>query len=179
MGKVRKFDKATSDKIAKEVLEELASFCERHGITAEDAGGTFYGNTFTARIKFSVEDAGRLNFEKYASRWGLKSEDFGREFTTRHGTFRIVGCTPSRKYAVDVVNVKTGAKVGYVPDAVVDALLTPKERAERDAKREAKGKTRRRELVAEHPEWLARMTVSPEERAELEQMVKEMVTVTT
>jgi hypothetical protein len=93
------------------------------------SGRRFNEGAYTARIEFRVEDADRVNFEKYAVPLGFSADDFGREFTTESGTFRIVGFSPNRKYALDVVDTSTGKRCGYVPRFALDALAARKKQS--------------------------------------------------
>ncbi len=63
------------------------------------------------------------DFKRYASRYGLVSNDLGRIFITSNGSYQIVGLKPrNRKYSILAINDSDGKTYKFHPMKVRDAF---------------------------------------------------------
>jgi len=115
---VKEFTRANCRTLMDEVEAALKPIAEKHGLTLDRKGKSFYRDKLPVMFQFLVTekdedgnafDAAALEFKKNAFRVGLKPEDMGREFTSRGETFRITGLSlRRRKFPVSAENVRTG-----------------------------------------------------------------------
>jgi len=129
---VTKFGQANVREILEECQKALAPIAEKYGLTLDRKGRTYQHDAlpvmFQLLIKETTEDgtvltAAGKDFQKYAALYGLKAEDFGREFRHQGETFRISGFKPkSRKYPVLADNVKTGKTFKFMVETVEAGL---------------------------------------------------------
>jgi hypothetical protein len=120
--KIKEFDKATVETFSKELVAFLEPFARERGLTVKSTGGKFDAGTFTKRLLFTVKDPGRVNFEKYAHRFKLSPEDFGRVVKIDDEEYRLVGITTGSKYAIDAERVSDGKAMAYTAWAIREAL---------------------------------------------------------
>jgi hypothetical protein len=104
-------DRKKLRQIADDVEASLTEVGLNHDVKIESGPGKFSRDGWaTVTLKISeVDDDGRVRseeaetFRHYATSYGLKPEDLGREFNTSCGTYRIIGLKPkNRKYPVIV-----------------------------------------------------------------------------
>jgi len=96
---IKKIDRVACQRIVKESLAQLTTYCEDNGLTVEQDSGASYdpdGGTVTFKIKFVLEgrNPAQDEFNKYAFRYGLVEGDFGVEFTNGGKRFEICGLSP-------------------------------------------------------------------------------------
>jgi hypothetical protein len=91
-----------------------------------DASGRFFEPKFSVAVKSpdgTAESQQVVEFKRSARMYGLEPEDFGREFTTRSGTYKILGLKrANRKYPILGECVKTGSGYKFTADQVCRAL---------------------------------------------------------
>jgi hypothetical protein len=115
-----------------EMLEACAAVAARHGLTAEALGITAmnlrWNIEFGVRVSIPRPDGTtiqpeRMLFEAMALEYGLRPEDFGREFSSRGERFRITGIDPRRpRYPVSAVRIPDGKVYKFTAEDVA-ALL--------------------------------------------------------
>lgn len=126
---IQNFDRAAVNALAAEVTEALRAVAARHGLTYEPGNGKFDPTRFEPRGSFKVAagpatETAREEFEAYAGAYGLKPEDFGREFVGAGGhAYRIVGLNINRpKNVVRLLRIKDGVLM-CAPAVVVRAAI--------------------------------------------------------
>ena len=98
-------------KFQKEMLDACQKVADTYGLTVVDGGlrdmNLRTGFEFGVRVGIPLSDGSifepeKAMFEILAENYGLKPEDFGREFSTGSETFRIVGIETRRpKYPIN------------------------------------------------------------------------------
>lgn len=130
--KITKFDRATVRQILAECEEALRPVAEKHGLTLDRKGKTYYQDALPVMFQLLItkldEDGNVLTadakaFQQQAFLYGLEPSDLGREFRSRGDTFRITGLRPrSRKYPILAENVKTGKTYKFHAETVKAGL---------------------------------------------------------
>ena len=98
-------DKATADKLYKDLQTTLNTFAKAHGLTLKTGNGRYGSNSLRIPVElFEVtngKSAEQVEFEKYAKLFGLEPSDYGKTFATGGATYTIVGLAMrSRKYPI-------------------------------------------------------------------------------
>tara|TARA_R110000824_G_scaffold6082_6_gene28017 strand:+ start:1589 stop:1954 length:366 start_codon:yes stop_codon:yes gene_type:complete len=116
-----RFTRPTLRALDVEIDAALAVVAEKHGMTFTRAGGRFSDTTYTPKISFSIvsESGIPADFTRHATVIGLSADDFGREFTTYRGVYRITGINlRARKYPVMAECLSTGKRYKFPVSAV-------------------------------------------------------------
>jgi hypothetical protein len=167
--KIKTFDREALDEIDAEVMKALEEFAKARGLTVRTAGGNWSEGIYTMKLRLSVTNAGRIDFQKYARGLGLKPEDYGREFTHQGEVYRIVGISPTRsKYSIETERVADGSSLRFTPRAVAEELEFGHESKEERSARYAK---MREEQEKRNAEWRARMEREQAEAAKKREAV--------
>ena len=123
---ITKINKSTVQLLAEEATEALLAIAEAHGLTLKQERGSYDpdAGSFTGKWSFVCvsEDGIPSDFARNAALFGLKAEDYGREFSTFGGTFTLCGIKPrNRKYPILGKCVRTGKTYKHML-AVVNQL---------------------------------------------------------
>ena len=108
---ITSFNRSNLKALRSELDDALNKVLAKHGLSAE-LGNIRFGNTdFRTQLTVNVgngEDAATNEFKKYAIRFGLTGNEFGKTFTDSKGTkFTIVGIKPkSHKYPILAKNAR-------------------------------------------------------------------------
>tara|TARA_R110000824_G_C14928461_1_gene648479 strand:- start:131 stop:538 length:408 start_codon:yes stop_codon:yes gene_type:complete len=110
---ITKLDRTSVNLIADEAGEALKAVAEKYNLILKPGRGTYdpSAGTFTPKFTFvcETEDGVPADFARHAKSYGLTVEDYGREFTTYAGTYRLTGINPRRrKYPISGTCVRTG-----------------------------------------------------------------------
>tara|TARA_R110000824_G_scaffold260899_1_gene449507 strand:- start:433 stop:843 length:411 start_codon:yes stop_codon:yes gene_type:complete len=110
---ITKMNRANVNLIADEAGEALKAVAEKYGLILKPGRGAFdpSAGTFTPKFTFicETEDGVPADFARLAPRYDLTVEDYGREFTTYAGTYRLTGINPRRrKYPISGTCVRSG-----------------------------------------------------------------------
>lgn len=125
-GSINEFNSRNIDAVQADIKAALEAVMNKHGISIEFGGIRYSNSNYTSKMSVNVgnaEDAARTKFASMCHLFGLKPEDFGREFTTSSGkTFTITGINPGRrKYPISGVSPR-GAKYKFTEDQVIRGL---------------------------------------------------------
>ena len=118
------------------ILEEarvaLDAIAEKHGVVLERKHCTYSETEIPVAFKFVVPqrtedgeviDPKETEFRKYAGRFGLEPDDYGKLFKTYNGVYRVSGIKPrGKKFNVLGEHVNTGKTYKFPAGAVVDGL---------------------------------------------------------
>lgn len=123
---ITQINKSTVQLLAEEATEALLAIAEAHGLTLKQERGSYDpdAGSFTGKWSFVCvsEDGIPSDFARNAALFGLKAEDYGREFSTFGGTFTLCGIKPrNRKYPILGKCVRTGKTYKHML-AVVNQL---------------------------------------------------------
>lgn len=124
---ITEINKSTVQTLAEEATAALRAVAEKHGITLKRERGSYdpSAGSFTGKWTFvCVSESGiPSDFARNAAMFGLKAEDYGREFRTfSRGAFTLCGIKPrNRKYPILGKCVRTG-KVYKHTLQVIDQL---------------------------------------------------------
>jgi hypothetical protein len=96
-------NKQTLQTLRPQVEQALAELGDRFGIDFALGRGSYNSSgvsgSFTLEMSTRDEATGKSGaqviFERYAPRYGLTAEDFGREFSIRKTRYKIVGINPN------------------------------------------------------------------------------------
>ena len=101
MTKLKVINRAACNLLCETIEENLAEIATKLGVRIRVGSGSFDSGQVTFKIECALIANGEVqskeatDFKTYASRYGLKAEDLGREFTDFSGKrFKIVGCKP-------------------------------------------------------------------------------------
>ena len=123
---ITQINKSTVQLLAEEATEALLAIAEAHGLTLKQERGSYDpdAGSFTGKWSFVCvsEDGIPSDFARNAALFGLKAEDYGREFSTFGGTFTLCCIKPrNRKYPILGKCVRTGKTYKHML-AVVNQL---------------------------------------------------------
>lgn len=106
--KITRIDRPTVRMLRHELESTLKEFGSKYGLTIDVGSIRFSDEDFTTKVKVSCGssgDAAKREFERYAWKFGLKKDDYGRDFTHGGTRFTVVGIKPrSRRYPIIGVN---------------------------------------------------------------------------
>lgn len=116
------------EKLQTEMLTACQKIADGYGLSVQDDGvkdlDLRTGFAFGLRVGIpqrdgSVFEPQKAKFELLAEGFGLKPQDYGREFSNGNATFRIVGIEPRRpKYPINVERVSDGRGYKFTPENV-------------------------------------------------------------
>ena len=125
-------DRSTVRMILEEAREALASVADKYGVVLERKHCTYSSTEIPVAFKFVVPELGEdgeaidpkeTEFRKYAQRFGLEPDDYGRLFKTYNGVYRVSGIKPrGKKYNVLGDHINSGKTYKFPASAVVDGL---------------------------------------------------------
>ena len=119
--KITRMNRQTIKPIADDAEMALQMVAEQYGLTLKREAGRFSDTNFTVKFTFvcETEDGIPADFVRLAPLFDLTVEDFGREFTTYNGTYRITGINPRRrKYPISAECIRTGKSYKFQQSAV-------------------------------------------------------------
>ncbi len=119
--KISIMNRKTIKPISEDAMLALQMVAEQYGLELKQEAGRFSDTSFTVKFTFQcvAEDGVPTEFARLAPMYGLTAEDFGREFTTYNGTYRITGIAPRRrKYPISAECVRTGKGYKFPRNAV-------------------------------------------------------------
>ena len=125
MSKVSSFSKQNLGSIRRKMDEALKVIGEEFGINFVVGNIRFSEQEFKTQVT-AVAQNGNENvspmevaFKRNARSFGLKAEDFGKEFSTYNGTYKITGMKPNNhKYPIIGECVRTGKSFKFPISAV-------------------------------------------------------------
>ena len=125
-------DRSTVRMILEEAREALASVADKYGVILERKHCTYSSTEIPVAFKFVVPerteggeaiDPKETEFRKYAQRFGLELDDYGKLFKTYNGVYRVSGIKPrGKKYNVLGDHINSGKTYKFPASAVVDGL---------------------------------------------------------
>ena len=125
-------DRSTVRMILEEAREALASVADKYGVILERKHCTYSSTEIPVAFKFVVPerpeggaaiDPKETEFRKYAQRFGLEPDDYGKLFKTYNGVYRVSGIKPrGKKYNVLGDHINSGKTYKFPASAVVDGL---------------------------------------------------------
>ena len=125
-------DRSTVRMILEEAREALASVADKYGVVLERKHCTYSSTEIPVAFKFVVPerteggeaiDPKETEFRKYAQRFGLEPDDYGKLFKTYNGVYRVSGIKPrGKKYNVLGDHINSGKTYKFPASAVVDGL---------------------------------------------------------
>jgi hypothetical protein len=123
---ITEMNKSNVELLAAEARLALQVVAAKHGLTLKQERGSYDpdAGSFTGKWSFVCvsEDGIPSDFARNAALFGLKAEDYGREFSTFGGTFTLCGIKPrNRKYPILGKCVRTGKTYKHVL-AVINQL---------------------------------------------------------
>jgi hypothetical protein len=129
---IQSFDKRTVGEVLNACKEALELVAEDFGLVLERKYCTYAQNEMPVAFKLiapertedgETVDPKETEFRKYAARFGLQPDDYGKMFKTYNGVFRICGIKPrSRKYSVLGESTTNGKVYKFREQAVKDGL---------------------------------------------------------
>ena len=125
-------DRSTVRMILEEAREALASVADKYGVILERKHSTYSSTEIPVAFKFVVPerteggeaiDPKETEFRKYAQRFGLEPDDYGKLFKTYNGVYRVSGIKPrGKKYNVLGDHINSGKTYKCPASAGVDGL---------------------------------------------------------
>lgn len=116
-------DKAKAKALSTEVDAALQAIAERNGLSVKVGGGSYDAGSFRPKVEFKEGDADASEFAQFASMYGLKPEDFGRQFIANGKLFKVSGLAiRSPKRPVLATQVSTGRVFKFDDDTVAHLL---------------------------------------------------------
>lgn len=115
---IKEFTRANYRTLMDEIEAALKPIAEKHGLALDRKSRSFYADRLPVKFDLLVttkdKDGNTVDpkaaiFASAARLFGLKPDDFGKEFTSRGETFRITGLNlRRRKYPVSAERVRDG-----------------------------------------------------------------------
>lgn len=129
---IKSINRSTVSQLLEEASEALAVVADRHGIVLERKHCTYSETEVPVAFKFVIPeraedgtaiDPKETEFRKYARRFGLEPDDYGKLFKTYNGVYRVSGIKPrGKKYPVLGEHVDSGRTFKFPASQVVDGL---------------------------------------------------------
>jgi len=128
-------DRSTVKILLDEAEEALGRIATKHGIIVSRKSCTYSQTEIPVAFKFVVPERTasgdainprETEFRKYAARFGLSPDDYGKTFKTYDGAYRVSGIKPrGKKYTVLGEHVDTGRTYKFPAGAVKAGLEPP------------------------------------------------------
>ena len=106
-------DKATANKLSKEIIAELQSLAKKHGLTIENGGGKFDSVSLTMKIKISETEKAKVatenNMKSICSLYNLEEERNGIklvDFKQRSWKRPFIFLQDGKRYVCDERTIK-------------------------------------------------------------------------
>jgi len=134
MSKITSLNKTTLPVLRIAIEAALASVAGETGVSLKIGSCRFEGDGLSAMFQLHVVAPGangegvtsleEADFKRYASDFGLRASDLGREFTAPAGErYRVDGLKPNAtKLPILATNIKTGKRYKFSVDGVVRGL---------------------------------------------------------
>jgi len=129
---IQRFDKKNAGEVLDACKEALELVAEDFGLVLQRKSCTFHHNELPVSFKLvapertgdgEAVDLRETEFRKYAARFGLQPDDYGKMFKTYTGVFRICGIKPkSRKYSVLGESITNGRVYKFREQQVRDGI---------------------------------------------------------
>lgn len=126
MKPISKFDRATCEQVRKAVDAAIADVGTKYGLKMTTGRGKYRDMHFSIQVEASIMDESgtdlseKTDFEMYAKAYGLSPDIFGKTFTQRDGSFRVVGLNlRSDKMPVKCVRIQDGKHFKFAVKAVL------------------------------------------------------------
>lgn len=110
MSKITRITRNDVRALRADIDAALAKVLEKHGLTHELGRITFSDSDFRGQLRVAVgsaDDAAEREFRKYAYKFGLTGNEFGKTFTNGKTKFTITGLKPrSHTYPILATNAR-------------------------------------------------------------------------
>ncbi len=107
---IKSFTPSNIDDVQRDIEAAINAVCEKHGVTAKFGNIRYSSATYTSKMEVyatSNGDADKIEFNRYAMRFGLKNEAYRSTFTSNGETFTVVGIKPrAKQYPIIAENTK-------------------------------------------------------------------------
>jgi hypothetical protein len=130
MSRITSIDRSVLRDLQQQILDALKGIEKSTGVKFSFGAGRYMEDNATLKLIVStVSKGGEVNspdkslFEVYASSHGLKSTDFGREFTYGGQKYKLVGYKPkSYRFPFIGEKVSTGKRFKFPESVIVGGL---------------------------------------------------------
>jgi hypothetical protein len=122
------FNKVNLKTIRADLNAALKAVEQKHGLTIQLGNIRYSEDDFRMQVKaFATgkgnvadpKEAARIEFEKYAHRFGLIESDFGKKFTVGTITYTICGIKPRAKRYPVIAETAKGTRYKFAASRVV------------------------------------------------------------
>lgn len=131
------FNKSGFHQLSGEIIAALSDLAQTHGLEFTPAGGSLGADCLDIKLRVKSsdtkrqEEVARKEFARYAHLYGLEADDYGLEFRSASGRYKIVGFKPSRpKYPLSAVENHSG-RVFKFTRSVIPAIVAAREERQR------------------------------------------------
>jgi hypothetical protein len=119
-------DKSTAKRVHEALRKTMTEFASEHHMTLERTNCTYDpgGELRFSLILNAIPEEGEAtmeqrHFERHAFMFGLKPEQYGATFNSRHGTCRLVELSPrSRKYPIIGETLQTKKRYKFTEQSI-------------------------------------------------------------
>jgi hypothetical protein len=100
---IKSFDRANLKVLSMDINETLQAVGKKYGISIKTNGGTFDHISFRLKVECSVMQDGNVIskeetcFKQYASMYGMKPEDLGKNIIVGGKAYKVIGLRPSAR----------------------------------------------------------------------------------
>jgi len=122
-------DKNTAKIVQAEAVAALEAIAAKHGMTVRAHGGSLADVSMILKFEFKTADkavldsAAKAEFENYADMFGLRPDDYGREFVANGKVYVVSGFDMKRrKYPILVTEKATGKRSCFT-DLIVPRIV--------------------------------------------------------
>lgn len=126
MAKLKVIDREACRYLRDAIDENLAEIAAELGVSVKAGSASFTGKNVTFKVEFAILDAsGQAQtkesdaFKLYATSYGLKADDLGREFVDRNVRYKIIGLMPrSTRFPILCQRVGTDKQIKFPVETV-------------------------------------------------------------
>lgn len=97
---IKSFTPSNIDAVQHDIEAAIQAVCKKHGVTAKFGNISYSSATYSSKMEIYATangDADKIEFNRYAMRFGLKNEAYGSTFTVNGETFTVVAIKPKAK----------------------------------------------------------------------------------
>lgn len=122
-------DRIKTRAIAADAMAALQAVATKHGLVVKYSGGSYGMSNAALKFEFAEKASNgavltreAVDFQQYASVYGLKPDDLGRQFQHNGYTYKIVGLN-ARAHKMPIQAVRLDGKTFKFPENVVRLSL--------------------------------------------------------
>lgn len=126
---IKEFNREVLRQIETQIAAAAQAIAAEHGIKITAAGGAIGAHESLVKLRLEVVQTAdgrtpaKADWDTYSSMYGLKPDDFGKQFHNGGATFTITGIKPRTKRPILATRAGNGQEYVFAADVVRKVLV--------------------------------------------------------